>query len=224
MNRRHSPPGCFGYGCLIAVVLFSVVIGGIALWGHRSIKSAVRHYTSESAPLLPVSLVSDEVMTAATDKVNRLKAAAARGEHFSVTFTGDELRGIIASTPFKGRVDVSLVAEEAAVQFSVPLSQVGNWEAASYLVSDIASRAIRGSARGVVGVTDGKLSLRLSGLTLNDVELGEMARGHAAEWIVGAISSVVQDEAGDQQNSSASALEKVRSLRIAGGNLYLELQ
>lgn len=224
MNTRQSPPGCFGYGCLIAVVLFSVVIGGIALWAHKSIQSAVRQYTSESAPLLPISSVSNETISAATDKANRLKAAAASGERFSVNFTGEELRGIISATPFNGRLDLSLVGEEAAVQFSIPLSEVGDWEAASYLVNDIASRAIRGSARGVVEVTDGKLSLKLSGLTLNDVELGEMARGHAAEWIVGAITSVVQDEPGSQEASSTLPLEKIHSLKIAGGTLYIQLQ
>jgi hypothetical protein len=226
MNTNRSGPGCFGYGCLIAVVLFTVVIGGTAYWARKGIRTAVQQYTVESAPTLDIPPVGQEAVSAGLSKFAQVKEALATERPVSVSLSEDELRGVIQASPFKDRLEVSLASGEPSVRFSMPLSIFGGWEAASFLVDDIAKRSVHGSAQGNVSIIDGKPSLRLSALTLNNVQLGEMPRGHAEEWILGAIVSYAggQPSGKNEFKTDGTWINRVKSLRIEQGAVKLELK
>lgn len=207
-------------------MLFTLVIGGTAYWARKGIRSAVQQYTVESAPILEIPPVSAEAVSAGVAKLSQVKEALAAGRPISVSISEAELRGVIQAGVFKDRLEVSLASGEPSVRFSLPLSLLGGWEAATFLVDDISNRAIRGSAQGAFSISDGKLSLWLSALTLSDVSLGEMARGHAAEWIVGALVSFAGGEpyGKDESATDATWISRVSSLRIEQGAVQLELK
>jgi hypothetical protein len=224
MNANRSGPGCFSYGCLIAAVLFTTVIGGVAYWARQGLRGAVKQYTTETAPVLEVASVRPDVMSSGVTKFNQIQAAMDGRQPLSVSLSEDELRGIIEAGPFKGRLDVQLEGDQTSARFSVPLALLGDWQAARFLVDDIATRAIRGSAQGRFSITDGKPELRLSGLTLNESALGEMARGHAEEWLVGALVATGADISSGEVAAVPSWLSRIRTLRVEQGSVKIDLQ
>ncbi len=224
MSSNRSGPGCFSYGCVIAVVLFTTVIGGVAYWARQGLRGAVQQYTADSAPMLEIASVGAEVVSSGVAKFQQIKAAFDGGKPLSISFSEAELRGIIEAGTLKDRLDLRLEGDQPSVRFSLPLELLGDWQAASFLVDNIAKRAIRGSAKGSFSITDGKPTLRLSELTLNDTLLGDMARGHAEEWLVGALAAASGDALPGEAAAQPSWLSRIRSLRLEQGNVKLDLQ
>ena len=223
MNAGRSNPGCFRYGCLIALVLFSLVVGGIALWARKSLRDAVIEYTSEEAPPLDEDLVPAEVVRLAQAKYNQLVTAANTGTATSLTLSEQELRGLVQASSLKGRVAISLTPGGVSARFSLPLALLGDWVAASVIVKNIASRSIVGAAQGSLAVSEGVISLTLGDLTLNGTPLGEMARGHASDWIKGAIEAALVGDSAKEKESEGGILKRIRMLRIADGTVTLEV-
>jgi hypothetical protein len=157
-------------------------------------------------------------------KFSQVRAAINGTQPLSVSLTEDELRGIIEAGPLKGRVDLRIEGNQPSVRFSLPLGLLGDWQAARFLVDDIATRAIRGSAKGSFSITDGKPALKLSELTLNESQLGDMARGHAEEWLVGALVSTAVDVSVGEPSAVNSWLSRIRSMRVEQGAMHLNIQ
>ena len=152
-------------------------------------QSAVKQYTSESAPPLGVSLVEETAVASGREKYARITDAISKGQTLSESISVKELQGLIQASNFKDRLDVSMSQSQLRIRFSLPLAALGDWVAASALVNDIASRSIVGDASGTISVKSGKVTVVLSDLVLNGTALGEMPRGHAAEWIAGALEA-----------------------------------
>ena len=229
MNARSSRPGCFGYGCMIAVVLFVIVIGGTAWWAIKSIRGGVVEYTSTDTPPLAVPTIDGETVSVARTKFVALQDAYRTNKPLSVALSEAELRAIVEESSWHNMVEFVLRDNQTRVSFSFPLAMLGEWEAASIIAPDLSKRSAVGSATGVFGVKDGVPSLSLSELTLNGKELGDMARGHAGEWIVGALVSALglDEHHGDAEaadvDSATTKLLHIRNLSVQNGSVMVEL-
>jgi hypothetical protein len=196
INQSAAPrrgPGCFGYGCLIATVIFCLVIGGAWFVGLRSIRGAVKRYTATSVePLAPMSIEAS-AENAARLKWDQLNAAALAGQNLSLEFTEGEVQALIHSTAWRDWVRVSLEGDEAGLSFSFPLGALGDWVAASFLVGDIKDRGLVGSARVRLARGESGLHVSFQELVLNDQVLEDLPRGHAGDWVSGAFLNALKD-------------------------------
>lgn len=211
--------GCLGYGCLIAIVLTVVIIGGL-LWGARTaIRNAAETFTTEKP--VPVPQVSMDLKTrdAATEKI---KAAASMlmdpvksGEF---TLTQDEVRWFLEDSPFRGRAFVELKSDSVAGTFSFSLRALGEWQAARPILGDIINRYVTGSAEASVSVDAGVASVTFANLTLNGQVFDGDSLKEANEWVSGFLNSLEGEESGSR------ALSRVGSLRVRNGEILVALR
>ena len=217
--RRQTGPGCFTYGCLIAAVLFSVLIGGIWLYAKRSMREAVdRHLSSVPSPLSSVSYSetdADEGMR----KINLLRSAINENRAESVMFSSADLQGAIGATSWKDWIRVELNSDFVNLRFSLPLAALGEWEAATRIVDTIKDRFLTGSARCLLSIKEGEIRLSFSELTLRDRKLEDMPRGHAAEYVSGAIMALAKDDA-----STMHVLNKLQEVSVIDGKLQVRVK
>jgi hypothetical protein len=201
------------------------VIGGVTLYGVKSVRQAVEQYTSQVAPPLEMPPVDPSAAESGSIKFTALRKAYNEGTPYTVEFSEGELMGIIQSSPWKDKLRVALVDNEMAVTFSFPLSDLGDWKAASVLFGDIGGRALRGDAQGRFEILEGKASLNLSKLRLNDRPLEDMARAHAAEWVLGAFNAAV---AGNKPIADSAQppedLKRIQRMVVQAGRLTIQLR
>lgn len=214
---RRAGPGCFGYGCLIATVIFCVVIGSVWFFGLRSMRSAVDQYIArEFTPLAPIA-VRSEAASSALRKIGELQAAGREDRALEVEFSDQEVQALIDATPWKNWLRVGFSGDEVSLTFALPLAALGEWKAASLLVGDISERALVGNARCRFHLSDKKPKLSFSELVLNGHSLEDLPRGHAGEWITGAIAQAAQDT--ESEVASVETLRKLREVKIKDGKL-----
>jgi hypothetical protein len=212
---RRSGPGCFSYGCLIAAVLLTTVLGGIAYYSVRSMRSAVQQYTAEMVVPVAAEQVSQDVVKAALDRAELIAKALRDGTPYEASFTEQELRGLIQGSNWRDKLDVRLDGEAVDLKFGFKLSDLGAWQAASMIASDIGDRAANGSLKGVFSIERGAPELKLSALELNGLTLEDMARGHAAQYITGALKA--------SSDSGITPIGRIEELAVREGRLTLKV-
>lgn len=215
-TATRSGPGCFAYGCVIATVIFCVVVGGIWFFSLRSMRDAVEQYTSATLVPLASVEVQAEVDSLASEKLAGIQAALAARRELSVDFSEQEIQALIQRSSWSEWLRVSLRGEDVSVQFAFPLAALGEWYAASFLVGNITERTLVGRAQGVVKVDAGVPSLSISHLVLNNKTLEDLPRGYAAEWIVGALTNLPSGTAAD-----SVSIQSIRKLSIHDGRLQV---
>ena len=194
MSSQSRQPGCFSYGCLIATVIVFVLGSFLAWWGIRSIKSAVKLYTTPVAASLPdLSIDSASDSTASGVKIARLLAALEFDHDFTVTFNSAELNEALRVRGLEKNITIALKDDRLLMSFSLSLGLLGEWSAARIIVPDIESRHISGIIRGEFEVADGVPKINLDRFMLNKSEFDEMAREHASTWLEGALVSAFED-------------------------------
>jgi hypothetical protein len=218
ISKQRSGPGCFTYGCLIAIVLFSLAIGGIWFYAKRSIGTAVDKYTANTGIALKDISVDSVVVREGVTKFFQLQDALNARAPIALSFTSAELQGLVSTTPWRDWVRVDLGANNLSAQFSIPLAALGDWYAASFVVGKVKDRFLTGSSQCQVSIRDGALKVSFSELVLNGEQLEDMPRGHAAEYVVGAIN-----EMGAENDSKLSLLKRFKSLEVVDGKLVVEV-
>lgn len=217
--RRSTAPGCFSYGCLIASVIFSALIIGFWFYAKKSMREAVeQHLATVPSPLPPVSL-SETDADEGLRKINLLRTAIAENRSESATFSSAELQAVIGNTSWKEWIRVDLNSDFIDLRFSLPLTALGEWEAATRIVDMIKDRFLTGSARCQMSIKDGEIKLSFSELTLKDRKLEDMPRGHAAEYVAGAIMALVQEDA-----STLRVLNKLHEVAVIDGKLQVRVK
>lgn len=231
MTQLATPrrPGCFGYGCLIATILFCVAIGTAWFVGLRSLRGAVDRYTCASTEPLAPTAVDQELVNLAGSKWAELNAASIAGAPLSIQFSEGELQALVNETPWRDRVRVGLLGNEAKIQFSIPLSSLGDWVAASRLVESIKDRALVGSARvrlvprddaqETAASKDLPVQVIFQELILNEQVLDELPRGHASDWVSGALKSALIDPA--LRASFSPVFRAIQGLDLRDGRLII---
>jgi hypothetical protein len=216
--RRSTGPGCFTYGCLIAVVIFSVLIGGIWFYARSSMREAVEQYTANTSGFLPSVSSSELDANEGIRKINQLRAAISENRNESVALSSAELQAVIGTTPWKDWIRVELIEDSVAIRFSLPLAALGEWQAASFVFNRIKDRFISGSAKCQISIKQGDTKVSFSELTLNDKKLEDMPRGHASQWVSGAIAELAKED-----TSSLRVLKKLKDVSVIDGKLVVQV-
>lgn len=221
-GSRGNRFGCFTYGCGFALVLVIVMGTGLGYYFVKSVRSAFLEYSSESAPTIPVRAFDSQVSDSAQQKLQALIGALDAGNTFSTDVSSDELGVLISQAGWGDKIAVDLSGDVVRASFAFPLTALGDWPAARLLLGSSMSRVFHGTLAGTVSVSDGVAAARLDELTLNGHRLEDMARGHASQWVSGALSARGTDQ--DPGDGIGEAiLPKIRALSVRDGRVYIEV-
>jgi hypothetical protein len=184
-------------------------------------RGAVSRYTAQSVEPLEAVSIDVRSLESARPKLAQLHTAASDGSSVTVEFSEQELQALIGSSGWRDWMRVKFEGDEAKFRFSFPLAALGDWSAASYLVGDIRDRALVGSAKCRIELRQGKLQLSFFELVLNKQELEDLPRGHAADWISGAISEAITHSEPD--DPIFTTLNKIRDVTLHNGLLTVSV-
>jgi hypothetical protein len=184
MSFQPPPPqkkggSCFLYGCLIAIVIFAVVIGLIFFMLRRGVNWIVDEFTTTIPIAVPTVVVDSAVAAGATDRYRLFMSAAANKQVTApLSLTAQELNMLVATeptlAPLRGKIFFEFTGNEAALTFNFPLAAaVEVFPGLNWLGGDIASRFVNGTAKGVFSLKGDELGVDLRKLTLNGKDVDE---------------------------------------------------
>jgi hypothetical protein len=204
--------GCLGYGCIVAVILIVVTIGGIFWLARSAMRGAVERFTTEQPMSVPTVALDAAASSSLKGKLDALAATIKdpRGAG-EFTLSQAEVSAAVSEKQFNGKVLVELQDDTVATTFSFPLSAMGPWDSAKPIIGDFMNRYVIGSARAKVSVTDGVASVVFDSLTLNGQVFDGDALKEASEWVTGFANSQ-GDDPGEQKRRA-----RVQSVRIQSG-------
>jgi len=204
--------GCLGYGCIIAVILIVVTIGGIFWLARSAMRGAVERFTTEQPVAMPTVAVDEAAIASLKAKLDAiatiLKDPAGTGEF---TLSQSEVAGVVSGTSFNGKLLVELQNDAVATTFSFPLSAMGEWDAAKPIIGDFMNRYVTGSAHAQLSVTDGVAAITLDNLVLNGQVFDGDALKEASEWVTGFANSQGDDPSEQKRRA------RFQSVRIQNG-------
>jgi hypothetical protein len=167
--------GCFAFGCLLSVVLFS--LGGLgAYFGVKTlIDSAVYKYTEPYKRELPRVYLSAQESLDVTDKVEQFADALSRGEtDESLELSARDVNYLISnsneplSVELRDKVFVEFEDGKIKTEISVPLDQAG--------IKDLQGRYLNGSAEIALGMDEnGELEIDLRTIDANGFQIPDAA-------------------------------------------------
>ena len=211
--------GCLGYGCIIAVVLIVLTIAGILLLARSAMRGAVERFTTEQPLVVPTVALDENARASFAAKFDDLKRVMndPRGSGEFV-LSQAELTGLLADTPFNGKVFVELQGEAVGAIFSFPLNALGQWEAAKPIIGDYLNRYATGSARAKVTVADGVAAVSFENLILNGQVFDGDALKEASEWVTGFVNSEGEDPKERRERA------RIQSARIENGTAVVRVR
>lgn len=225
MNKKTSGGGarfgCFTYGCGFALLLSIVVFGGLGYYYVTSLRSAFKEYSAEQPPILPPIEVDTAIGDTAMSKLAALREAILQRTPSQQTFSEAELNALISRSIARDAVRVELAGEDASAQFAFSPSLFGEWRAAELVLGSAYHRFFNGSCKAKVSVNNGVASVNFTELNLNGHTLEDMARGHASQWVSGAINATsMENTDGAQEKPYVSA---IRSLIVKDGTVEVSV-
>lgn len=209
-SQRKGSFGCLGYGCLVAVVLLLVVLGGVATYLVYSVRNAVDTYSAEGPTTGDVAVAESAKATAAEKLQALRKLVSESGSAGSVTFTAAELTAL-AQELAGPRLLVELSGTTIRVAGSVQLSRL-------FAISPLA-RTILGARESRYMNADGSAKLlllvdeplpvrvELQSLSFNSKPVEGDALVQAAEWFSGWASGLALQPSKDGQRNRLSRLD-----------------
>ncbi len=225
MNKKTSGGGarfgCFTYGCGFALLLSIVVFGGLGYYYVTSLRAAFKEYSAEQPPALPPIVVDSAVSDAALTKLAAVRESIAQTTASRQTFSEAELNALISRSIARDAVRVELAGEDVSAQFAFSPSLFGEWRAAELVLGSAYHRFFNGSCKAKVSVNNGVASVNFTELNLNGHTLEDMARGHASQWVSGAINATsMENTDGAQEKPYVSA---IRSLIVKDGTVEVSV-
>jgi hypothetical protein len=211
--------GCLGYGCIIAVVLVVLTIGGIFLLGRSAMRGAVERFTTEQQIPVPTVATDEGVRASLLRKIEELKRVIAdpRGSGEFI-FSQSELNGALAGTGFSGQAFLELQGDGVLGTFSFPLSAMGKWDAAKPIIGGLLNRYVTGSAQGKFSIADGVATVKFDSLVLNGQVFDGDALKEANEWVSGFANSQDDDPA------ERSQMARIQLARIENGSAVIRIR
>ena len=211
--------GCLGYGCIIAVVLITLTVGGIFWLARSAMRNAVLNFTTEQPVAVPTIALDDAARASLASKLDEFKRVMreprASGEF---VLSQSELVGALSETRFNGTVFVELQGDTVATKFSFPLNALGQWEAAKPIIGDYLDRYVSGSAHTKVSIVNGVADVTFNNLELNGQIFDGDALKEASEWVTGFVNS----QAGNPEGHTR--LNRIESGRIENGNAVVRVR
>lgn len=212
--------GCFTYGCGFALVLITVLFGGLGYYYVNSLRAAFEEYSAERVPALPPFEIDSAVIDGALAKLSALRVAISNKSAGTHEFTQGDVNALISRSSARDAVRVSLGSDEISAQFAFTPALFGEWRAAELVLGNSYRRFFNGSSKAKVAVANGIAKVTFTELTLNGHTLEDMARGHASQWVTGAVNSAADGEA---VSGEGGALQFVRSLEVRDGRVVVEV-
>jgi hypothetical protein len=115
--------GCFGRGCLILIVFILFLAAAFAAGTFLAVRYLRTSYFVMTPAELPASNATDQERETARVKWYDFERAARAHTASRIELTADELNALISSEPeMRGKAFVSIEANTARVQLSIPLS------------------------------------------------------------------------------------------------------
>lgn len=213
MRSSKSSFGCLPFGCLVAIVITSIVAISMLLVVRSGMRNAILTFTSDSAqtyvsPELPIDSIEG-----LNQKIQKLAGLCAAE---SLSFSAAELNFLISSdAAFAQHASVILENSEARVLFSVPLMKIQDVPFISLLGIDATGKFVNGEAVLSPTIKEGQLALGLKNLTLNGNAAPADAVIGAGEWLGDA--RVVEQ----MPTKLKSVLSKIQQLSVTGDKLEL---
>lgn len=211
--------GCLGYGCIVAVILMVVIIGGLFLVARSAMRNAVVNFTTDQSIPVPSVALDAAAKAAAETRLSDL-ARLWNDPHSSgmVSLTQGDIFGLLGDTPFNGLVFVELKGSEIASTFSFPLKALGEWEAAKPIIGDYLNRFVSGSATAQVSINDGVTEIKFTGLTLNGQVFDGDSLLEASEWVSGFANS------GASSEEEKARRARIESVKVENGAVTVRLR
>lgn len=211
--------GCLGYGCIIAVVLIVLTVGGLFLLARSAMRGAVERFTTEQPVVVPTVAVDDAARAALSSRIEELKRVMndPRGSG-EFAFSQSELNGALAGTPFNGKAFLELQGDGLSGTFSFPLSAMGEWDSAKPIIGGLLNRYVTGSARTKVSVTDGVATVTFESLILNGQVFDGDALKEASEWFSNFANSQDDDPTRQKKRS------RIQTVRIENGTAVVRIR
>lgn len=211
--------GCLGYGCIVAVVLFLLVIVSIVMGGRWALRNSVDLFTTEKPVAVPTLTIDDATRSAVAEKLALLgKLIEDPRSSGDVVLSQRDILGLLDSTPFKQSAFVELQGDAVAGTFSFPMTALGEWGASRWIIGDMLNRYVTGTAKARLQVDDGRAAITFENLTLNGQVFDGDALKEANEWVSGFVNGLKSD------GTDKSFLDRVGSLRIQNGEALLRVR
>lgn len=167
--------GCFAFGCLLTVVLFS--LGGLgAYFGVKKLlDTAVYKYTEPYKRDLPRVYLSAQESLDVTDKIEQFADAMSSGESAeSLELSARDVNYLISNSneplfqELRDKVYVEFDEGKIKTEISVPLDQAG--------IKDLQGRYLNGSAEIAVGMDEnGEFEIDLRAIDANGFQIPDAA-------------------------------------------------
>jgi len=167
--------GCFAFGCLLTVVLFS--LGGLgAYFGvNYLIDSAVYQYTEPYKRELPQVTLSAQESLDVTDKIEQFTDAMTHGDSAdSLELSSRDVNYLISNSneplfkELRDKVYVEFEDGKIKTEISVPLDKAG--------IKDLQGRYLNGSAEIAVGMDEkGEIEIDLRAIDANGFQIPDAA-------------------------------------------------
>jgi hypothetical protein len=214
----YHPPkrrklGCVGWGCIIMVVLFGIMIvlfGGASYFAFTSFENVATGKADET----PVYEGTKDEKAALQKKLNNLQDSFSKGELNTETFSANEINMMIALSPpemnLKHHVFVSMEENQLKTDAAVPLNMISSWLGnATMSVTIIMQPTIK----------DGKVEFVFKSIKAKDHQLDDATMKQ--------VNDAVNDKVNDaisQNPDSAKTLSHIKSVVIENNQLSITTQ
>jgi len=213
---RKGNFGCLGYGCLIATLLMALSAAGIFWIARSGIRNAVTIFTSESPINVPALHTGAAELIEGEARVRELKSLLDRQDGAGQVVLGAaSIATLLNNSHLNGKVFTTIEGDLLATQFSIPLRELGSWQAAAPFIRDLLDRHLTGSATASVQVDEGVIMISMRSLTLNHSDFDSDALKEATEWVTGFARSLTDDSA------PSEVLRRISELRIREGKIFV---
>jgi hypothetical protein len=221
-TTQRRQPGCFAYGCIIALVLFLTVGGFVGYWVVTSIREAAQVYSSDTPEPLPTLVPGEqgevsEVRSKVEALLKTVQNPKASGEYvFSAREVQVALTSMDQFASFREHARVEIVGDEVKLVFSVKPSELGAWPpSANFLFKDAMTKYFNGGLQGKFEVLDGHCDVKLSSLRLQDKKLEDVALEPAQDWLKGLMYQSLL--------GGPETVERLRELSVKNGQVKVVL-
>ena len=223
MNASPPPTkrrfGCLGYGCIVAVILFFLVVGGLVWGGRFALRNAVELFTTDVPAAVPTLPGDEAAQRAALEKVANLRGVVrdpkGAGE-FSLSQR--DILELLSTTVFNKSVFPEIQGDSLVLTFSFPLTALGEWGSARWIIADKLNRYLSGTSRVKALIDNGVVAVTVEDLTLNGQVFDGDSLKEATEYISGFVTSLKDDQ------TARGFLDRIGSLRIQNGEALVRIR
>lgn len=167
-SKPKGGPNWWIIGGLAVLLTLLLGVVGIAIGAKTWAKNTVEKFTTVGPMKLPALTTTDEDWRALQQRLHAFKKLVDSGEPAQLELTGDDLNDLIQRSPkhgqFKDLVWLEIKGDQITGQLSVPLKGIK----APMLKNLLEGRWLNGVASFYLGLSNGKASLHINDLTVND--------------------------------------------------------